>query len=156
MAIKKLQGQKECKEGVYYEFDTDDVNILGEGGMGRVYLGKKIDSKGNETEVAIKVMFEGLPELVIERAKREASIQLNHEGLVMMYAFIETHDKDILGTEIIHYYVISEYLDGISLENFIVGKLGVRLGVLLDFYFGRLVSLLLRRMLSDHALLAFG
>lgn len=129
MAIRKLQGQKERNEGVYYIFDTE-ADILGEGGMGRVYLGKRIDSKGGETLVAIKAMFEGLPELVIERARREASIQLRNESLVLMYAFIETHDKDVLGTDVTHYHVISEYLDGISLANLIEGKLEDRQGII--------------------------
>lgn len=129
MAIRKLQGQKEQNEGVYYIFDTES-DILGEGGMGRVYLGKRVDSKGGETRVAIKAMFEGLPELVIERARREASIQLHNESLVLMYAFIETHDKDVLGMDVTHYHVISEYLDGISLENLIEGRLEDRQGVI--------------------------
>ncbi len=128
MAIRRLQGQKERDEGVYYEFDTD-VDILGQGGMGRVYLGKRIDGKGSVSQVAIKVMFEGLPELVIERARREASIQLHNDGLVFMYAFIETKDKDLFGVDVTHYYVISEYLNGISLENFIDGKLEDRHGM---------------------------
>ena len=128
MAIRKLQGQKERNEGVYYEFDTD-ADILGEGGMGRVYLGKRIDSNGGVTPVAIKAMFEGLPDLVIERARREASIQLHNESLVLMYAFIETQDKDMLGADVTHYHVISEYLDGISLANLIVGNLEDRHGV---------------------------
>ena len=35
MAIIKLQGEKEKKEGIYYEFDDSSVP-LGEGGMGKV------------------------------------------------------------------------------------------------------------------------
>lgn len=128
MAIKKLQGEKERSEGVYYEFDTE-ADILGQGGMGRVYLGKRIDSKGSASQVAIKVMFEGLPELVIERARREASIQIRNDSLVYMHAFIETHDKDLFGVDVTHYHVISEYLNGISLENLIEGKLEDRHGV---------------------------
>lgn len=128
MAIKKLQGEKERREGVYYEFDTE-ADVLGQGGMGRVYLGKRIDSKGSVSQVAIKVMFEGLPELVIERARREASIQIRNDSLVFMHAFIETYDKDMFGTDVIHYHVISEYLNGISLENLIDGKLEYRHGV---------------------------
>ena len=128
MAIRKLQGEKERSEGVYYEFDTD-ADILGEGGMGRVYLGKRIDNKGGVTPVAIKAMFEGLPDLVIERARREASIQLHNESLIFMYAFIETQDKDMFGADVTHYHVISEYLDGISLANLIIGKLEDRNGV---------------------------
>lgn len=122
MAIKKLCGEKERNEGVYYEFDTE-ADVLGQGGMGRVYLGKRINSKGSVSQVAIKVMFEGLPELVIERARREASIQIHNDSLVFMHAFIETHDKDAFGMDVTHYHVISEYLNGISLENLIEGKL---------------------------------
>lgn len=128
MAIKKLQGEKERCEGVYYEFDTE-ADVLGQGGMGRVYLGKRIDSKGSASQVAIKVMFEGLPELVIERARREAAIQIRNDSLVYMHAFIETHDNDLFGVNVTHYHVISEYLNGISLENLIEGKLEDRHGV---------------------------
>lgn len=128
MAIRKLQGSKERKEGVYYEFDTE-ADVLGQGGMGCVYLGKRIDSKGSVSQVAIKVMFEGLPELVIERARREASIQIHNDGLVYMHAFIETNDKDLFGVDVTHYHVISEYLNGVSLENLIDGKLEDRHGI---------------------------
>lgn len=127
MAIRKLQGQRERNEGVYYEFDTE-ADVLGQGGMGRVFLGRRIDSKGGVSQVAIKVMFEGLPELVIERARREAAIQIRNDSLVYMHAFIETNDKDLFGVDVTHYHVISEYLDGISLENLICGKLDDRRG----------------------------
>lgn len=127
MAIRKLQGSNEHNKGSYFEFDTE-ADVLGEGGMGRVYLGKRVDESGAVSPVAVKAMFEGLPDQVIERAKREASIQLHNDSLVHMYDFIETVDKDMLGTDIVHYHVISEYLDGISLENLILGKLEDRKG----------------------------
>lgn len=127
MAIRKLQGSDERNKGCYFEFDTE-VDVLGEGGMGRVYLGKRVDENGTVSQVAVKAMFEGLPDQVIERAKREASIQLHHDSLVRMYGFIETVDTDSFGADIIHYHVISEYLDGISLENLILGKLEDRKG----------------------------
>lgn len=130
MAIRKLEGSNERNKGSYFEFDTE-ANVLGEGGMGRVYLGKRIDENGSFSLVAVKAMFEGLPDQVIERAKREASIQLHNDSLVHMYDFIETVDKDLFGTGIIHYHVISEYLDGISLENLILGKLEDRKGNIL-------------------------
>lgn len=130
MAIRKLQGSEERNKGCYYEFDTE-ADVLGEGGMGRVYLGKRVDENGAVSLVAVKAMFEALPDQVIERAKREASIQLHHDSLVCMYGFIETVDKDTLGADIIHYHVISEYLDGISLENLILGKLEDRKGKVL-------------------------
>lgn len=128
MAIRKLQGGS--NDSSYFEFDTE-ADVLGEGGMGRVYLGKRVDANGSVSQVAIKAMFEGLPDQVIERAKREASIQLHNDSLVHMYGFIETVDKDILNANIIHYHVISEYLDGISLENLILGNLEDRNGNIL-------------------------
>lgn len=122
MAIRILQSELYNSDGSYFEFDTD-ADILGEGGMGRVYLGKRIDKNGGVVKVAIKAMFEGLPDQVIERARREAAIQIQNDSLVRMYGFIETKDKDEFGTEVTHYHVISEYLDGISLEDLVVGNL---------------------------------
>lgn len=123
----KLQGPSEVKDGSYYVYDTDS-EMLGEGGMGRVYLGTRVDRNGGETKVAIKAMFEGLPDHVIERARREASIRLNNDSLVRMYAFIETSGVDVLGEPVMHYHVVSEYLDGISLADLIVGNLKDRSG----------------------------
>ena len=122
MRIVRLQGDEEKKKGVYYEFDSES-EPLGEGGMGRVYLGKRVDSNGLEFQVAIKAMYESLPELVIERARREASIKILNESLVLMHAFIEKVDKDVWGGNITHYYVVSEFLDGVSLADFIRGKI---------------------------------
>ncbi len=122
MAIRILKNEQYNSDGSYFEFDTD-ADILGEGGMGRVYLGKRVDKNGGVTRVAIKAMFEGLPEQVIERACREASIRIYNDSLVKMYGFIETKDKNEFGTEVVHYHVISEYLEGISLEDLVVGNL---------------------------------
>lgn len=127
MAIRILKSEQYNSDGSYFEFDTE-ADILGEGGMGRVYLGKLIDKNGAVTRVAIKAMFEGLPAQVIERARREASIQIQNDSLVKMYGFIETKDKDEFGADIIHYHVISEYLDGISLDDLVVGNLSGRDG----------------------------
>lgn len=125
MPIRILKNDHCNSDGSYFEFDTD-ADILGEGGMGRVYRGKRIDKNGGVIYVAIKAMFEGLPEQVIERARREASIQIQNDSLVKMYGFIETKDKDEFGTEVVHYHVISEYLEGISLEDLVVGNLSGR------------------------------
>lgn len=127
MNIIRLQGDEEMAKGIYYEFDLDS-ELLGEGGMGRVYLGTKVDSFGGISQVAIKEMFENLPEVVIERARREASIQIQNESLVLMCGFIETKLKCIYGGYKCNYYVVSEYLDGVSLADFICGKLKNRNG----------------------------
>lgn len=122
MAVRRLQGDIERQGGYYYEFDTD-TDIIGEGGMGRVYIGRKVEANGRITKVAIKAMFEGLPDHVIERARREASIQLHNDNLVRMYGFIESVDVDMLGGDVTHYHVISEYLQGVVLADVIEGKL---------------------------------
>lgn len=127
MAVKILKNEELNSDGSYFEFDTES-GLLGEGGMGRVYLGKKVEKNGEFTYVAIKAMFEGLPEQVIERARREASIRIHNDSLVRMYGFIETVDKDEFGTEVSHYHVVSEYLDGITLEDLVMGKLEGRDG----------------------------
>lgn len=129
MRIVRLQGEEELKEGIYYEFDSES-EVLGEGGMGRVYLGKRIDREGRVSQVAIKAMFESLPDLVIERARREASIKIQNESLLLMHSFIEAKEKVYLGSYRPSYYVVSEYLEGISLTDFISGDLKLRNGEL--------------------------
>lgn len=121
MMIVKLQGETERCQGVYYEFDIHS-KPLGIGGMGKVYLGSKVViSTGARIPVAIKAMFEDATESVIERARREASIQLKHDNLVEMMGFVETNDMNSLGGCIKHYHVISEYINGVMLSDFLCG-----------------------------------
>jgi len=74
-------------------------------------------------DVAIKFMYEDLPSEVIERARREASIQIEHENLVKMMGFVETEVRNALGESKIRYHVVSELLDGIMLDDFLQGKI---------------------------------
>lgn len=122
MAIIKLQGSKELEQGIYYEFDTAS-RPLGEGGMGKVFKGRRIDMHTSITQdVAIKFMFEGLSPAVIERARREASIQLRNDNLVEMMGFLTTETVDpATGTVRHHYHVVSELLDGVMLADLIQG-----------------------------------
>lgn len=125
MSIIKLQGAQEKKQNCYYVFDTEGT-ILGEGGMGVVYLGKRIAANGTETPVAIKELKIKDYE-IIERARREASIQLNNDNLVRMYGMIETENNDVVRSK--NYYVISEYVDGVMLDDVLEGNLKNRDGV---------------------------
>ena len=119
--IVRLQGDVEKHQGIYYEFDIQS-KPLGVGGMGKVYLGSKVViSTGGRTPVAIKAMFEDVTESVIERARREASIQLKHDNLVEMMGFVETFDKNSLGGSVKHYHVISEYINGVMLSDLLCG-----------------------------------
>lgn len=121
MAIIRLQGKQEKEEGIYFEVDSSSSPI-GEGGMGKVYEGKSVNTKTGVTRpVAIKFLFMDLPEQAIERARREASIRLRNDHLVEMLGFIET-DEDRDGKIVKHYHVVSELLHGVSLSDIMQGK----------------------------------
>lgn len=121
MAIIRLQGKQEKEAGVYFEVDSASTPI-GEGGMGKVYQGKSVNTKTGVTRpVAIKFLFMDLPEQAIERARREASIRLRNDNLVEMLGFIET-DEDRDGKIVKHYHVVSELLHGVSLSDIMQGK----------------------------------
>ena len=121
MAIIKLKGNSSHDKNIYYEFDTD-TEPLGEGGMGKVYRGRQISElTGVSRDVAIKFMFDGLPQSVIDRARREASIQVVSENLVEMMGFIETTSEGPNHTVRSHYHVVSELLSGVMLADLLNG-----------------------------------
>lgn len=133
MLIQKLQGSIEKEQGIYYEFDVHSKPI-GVGGMGKVYLGfKVVEESGKKTPVAIKAMYEDLPEHIIERAKRESSIQIRHENLVEMLGFVEKDDINSIGGNVRHYHVISEYINGVSLNDILCGMTKNQFGVELEY-----------------------
>ena len=121
MAIIRLQGEYEKKKGIYYEVDSD-LEPIGEGGTGKVFEGRCINTNTGETRpVAIKFMFSDLSEQVVERARREASIQLRNDNLIEMLGFIET-ETVYNNTIEKHYHVVSELLHGVSLTDIFDGK----------------------------------
>lgn len=121
MAIIKLKGNSAQDRNIYYEFDTD-TEPLGEGGMGKVYRGRQISEvTGMSRDVAIKFMFDGLPQSVIDRARREAFIQVVSENLVEMMGFIETTSEGPNHTVRSHYHVVSELLTGVMLADLLNG-----------------------------------
>lgn len=123
MALYKIQGKAEKQKGIYYEFDSED-EPLGEGGMGKVYKGRCIDeATGKSRFVAVKFMFSDLPPYAIEKARREAAIHFRHDNLVEMLGFIETESKGVLGDSLHRYHVVSELLEGVSLDKMFEGKL---------------------------------
>lgn len=121
MLIQKLQGDYERSRGIYYEFDIH-TKPIGIGGMGKVYLGSKIVIEtGARIPVAIKALYEDVSESVIERARRESSIQLKHENLVEMMGFVETNDLNSFGGNVKHYHVVSEFVNGVMLSDLLCG-----------------------------------
>lgn len=121
MAIIRLQGEAEKQQGIYYEFDSASTP-LGEGGMGKVYRGRRINILTHETrDVAIKFMFAGLPSNVIQRAEDEANIKIHHDNLVEMMGFLAVETRMPNGMVSVRYHVVSELLIGVSLSDLIQG-----------------------------------
>ena len=122
MSYVKIQGKEERQRGIYYQVNSDDQPI-GTGGMGRVFKGVCVDERtGSSRPVAIKFMYADLPEHAIERARREASIQLRNDNLVEMLGFIELEEQTVTGEVHKHYHVVSELLTGVSLSDVLEGK----------------------------------
>lgn len=122
MAIIKLQGERERLNHVYYQVDSSDQPI-GVGGMGQVFKGMRVDERtGTRRPVAIKFMYNDLPPQAVERARREASIQLRNDNLVEMLGFLEIEERTSLGDIVKHYHVVSELLVGVSLDSLLQGN----------------------------------
>lgn len=133
MSLYKIQGKAEKQKGIYYEFDSDD-EPLGEGGMGKVYKGRCVDERtGRSRNVAVKFMYSDLPPYAIEKARREAAIQFRNDNLIEMLGFIETESRSVLGEIVHHYHVVSELLEGVSLDSMFEGKLTDQQGHLVPF-----------------------
>lgn len=122
MSVIRLQNENGDKN-IVYEFDDSSVP-LGEGGMGRVFRGRRIDLAHNiKRDVAIKMMFADLPDHVIERARREASIRVVNDNLLEMIDFVEVKERNAYGQILsTHYHVVSEFLDGINLDELLEGR----------------------------------
>ncbi len=131
--MRVIQGDTGKKLGIHYEYDPTD-KPLGEGGMGVVFRGWRFEEyTGLQREVAIKVLNPGLPQHVIIRARREASVQIRNENLIEMIDFVEVKSKDELGTPITKYYVISEFLHGVTLDALLNGKVTDYKGEVIPF-----------------------
>lgn len=120
----RLQGDSEKQRHLYYEFDRTEEPI-GRGGTGVVYRGRMVDENtGAFRDVAIKeILPEGdaaTRDQVLERAVREASIQIRNDNLVEMLGFVKTEEV-MLGTHKNRYYIISEFLDGVTLDKVLEG-----------------------------------
>jgi formylglycine-generating enzyme required for sulfatase activity len=93
-----------------YSFDPrDPQSRIADGGMGVVYSGQNVETG---QKVAIKVVYRELArdEANVERARREAAINIEHPNLIRMHDFIE---KDGI------YHIVSEFLEGQNLDEFI-------------------------------------
>ena len=132
--IVRIQGNTELKNGIYYEYDSASIP-LGKGGMGTVYQGFCINAE-NPSEfvpVAIKAIHHPTKDL-IDRAMREASIQIDHPNLLRMYGLIPNMEKDEYTKEYqLKYYLVMERIVGVSLEKLMEGVLIDTSGTFIDF-----------------------
>src|SRR4029077_20081507 len=87
------------------------LDLIGQGGMGRVYLA--LDTRLNRN-VALKILAPGKIEnpRAIARFQREARVgaQLQHENLVRIYDFGESNGR---------HYLVMEYIEGKTIGNLI-------------------------------------
>lgn len=122
MSLIYIQGEEEKQRHIHYEVDPE-VPSLGEGGMGQVLKGVQVNEvNGVRKDVAIKFLFEDLPAHAIERARREASIQIHNENLVEMFGFIEVVENPQSAHPVKRYHVVSELLQGVMLFDLLNGK----------------------------------
>ncbi len=101
------------KEILNYRIES----LIGKGGMGSVYLATNmhIDQK-----VAVKVLNANLADnpAIRERFRQEAKnlLALDHPNIVKFLNFVENEEG---------LFIIMEYVDGITLEDFIARKNGL-------------------------------
>ena len=135
MEIVRIQGEHNRQQGVYYEYDRHSIP-LGEGGMGRIYQGFRVEeySGGMRIPVAIKEINEEISRnpQVIERAARESSIQIDHENLLRMYDFVENHEYlPLHDSHIVRYYMIMERIVGVNLDQVLSGNFYDKSGMMI-------------------------
>lgn len=113
MAIIVLKGINDS----YYFDSSNPNNKLGEGGMGIVYKATTID---NRNFVAVKAIHPTIAASfdIVERAKREAAIQIKHKNIVRNLEFIEINNE---------YYIISEFIEGLTLRQYLNNQNGKRI-----------------------------
>lgn len=132
--IVRVQGNAEIQNEIYYEYDSESIP-LGQGGMGIVYQGYCFNALNpNEfVPVAIKAIQNPTKNLV-DRAMREASIQIDHPNLLRMYGFIPNMEFDEFSQSYKpKYYLVMERIVGVSLENLMKGVLIDKSGAYVDF-----------------------
>jgi tRNA A-37 threonylcarbamoyl transferase component Bud32 len=85
------------------------MGMIGEGGMGKIY--KAVDMRTKKT-VVMKQLIIAEREIFIKRFQREADIMLSlhHANIVTVYDYLKQGRS---------YYIIMEFVDGISLEDLI-------------------------------------
>lgn len=132
--IVRVQGEAELQNNIYYEYDTESTP-LGQGGMGIVYQGYCFNALDTNEYIPVAIKsIQNPSKILVDRAMREASIQIDHPNLLRMYGFIPNMEMDeYSGTYKPRYYIVMERIVGVSLENLMNGVLLDRSGAFVDF-----------------------
>lgn len=116
-----IQGEDEKRKGIHYEVDTEKAPI-GRGGTGVVREGRMVDERsGICKSVAIKFLYDDMPQSMLTRSQREASIRILNENLVEMIGFVQTEQVTQQGMVVHRYHVVSELLHGVMLLDLLSG-----------------------------------
>ncbi len=88
------------------------VGIVGQGGMGKIY---KAVEPGADNYIIIKQLLIKDREILTKRFKREADLMIafKHKNIVSVYDYIKEGKS---------YYIVMEYIDGLSVEDLIDNK----------------------------------
>lgn len=100
--------------GWHWYYYNPDTPPLGEGAMGKVYLGYEYETN---QKVAIKQLFDKYAnsKAVRERASLEAALKFRHPNMVEMLGKCKYQDED----EDWHVWVVSNYVNGVTIDKHI-------------------------------------
>lgn len=100
--------------GWHWYYYNPDIPPLGEGAMGKVYLGYEYETN---QKVAIKQLFDKYAnsKAVRERASLEAALKFRHPNMVEMLGKCKYQDED----EDWHVWVVSKYVNGVTIDKHI-------------------------------------
>lgn len=100
--------------GWHWYYYNPDMPPLGDGAMGKVYLGYEYETN---QKVAIKQLFDKYAnsKSVRERASLEAALKFRHPNMVEMLGKCKYQDED----EDWHVWVVSNYVNGVTIDKHI-------------------------------------
>ncbi len=102
--------------GWRWYFYNPDVPALGEGAMGKVFLGYEYDTN---QKIAIKQLFDKYANVrsIRDRSRLEASLAYSHPNLVEMLGSCMYEDEEGYW----HVWVLSNYVDGVTIDKYVQG-----------------------------------
>lgn len=111
-----LQPKSQLEPGDVLNRRFELLEVIGEGGMGRVFRARDRDQTGRKNPfVALKVLSESFSahpdSLAALRREANSAMELSHDNIVNVRDYAEDKDGG-------HYYIVMEYLRGSALDEF--------------------------------------